>query len=129
MNKGFEYEKLTPMLKHYIDIKKDFEDSVLLYRVGDFFEAFFEDAITISKVLQLTLTGKECGHDQRAPMCGVPHHVIDTYVNKLVEKGYKVALADQIEDPKKAKGLVKRAITRVISPGTIIDLDSLNKKE
>ncbi|MDY3005487.1 DNA mismatch repair protein MutS [Anaerococcus porci] len=129
MNNEFKYEKLTPMLKHYVDVKKNFNDSVLLYRVGDFYEAFFDDAITISKVLQLALTGKECGHDKRAPMCGVPHHVIDTYVNKLVKKGHKVALCDQVEDPKKAKGLVKRAITRVISPGTIVDLDSLNKKE
>lgn len=129
MNNEFKYEKLTPMLKHYVDVKKDFDDSVLLYRVGDFYEAFFNDAITISKALQLALTGKECGHDKRAPMCGVPHHVIDTYVNKLVQKGHKVALCDQVEDPKKAKGLVKRAITRVISPGTIIDLDSLDKKE
>lgn len=129
MNDEFKYEKLTPMLKHYVDVKKDFNDSVLLYRVGDFYEAFFNDAIVISKALQLALTGKECGHDKRAPMCGVPHHVIDTYVNKLVQKGHKVALCDQVEDPKKAKGLVKRAITRVISPGTIVDLDSLNKKE
>lgn len=129
MNDGFKYEKLTPMLKHYVDVKKDFDDSVLLYRVGDFYEAFFEDAIIISKTLQLALTGKECGHDKRAPMCGVPHHVIDTYVNRLVQRGHKVALCDQVEDPKNAKGLVKRAITRVISPGTIVDLDSLDKKK
>lgn len=129
MDNEFNYEKLTPMLKHYVDVKRDFEDAVLLYRVGDFYEAFFDDAIIISKSLQLALTGKECGHEKRAPMCGVPHHVIDNYVNKLVQKGYKVALCDQVEDPKKAKGLVKRAITRVISPGTIIDIDSLDKKE
>ncbi|WP_040397167.1 DNA mismatch repair protein MutS [Anaerococcus senegalensis] len=128
MNQEFKYEKLTPMLKHYVDIKNDFKDSLLLYRVGDFYEAFFSDAITISKSLQLALTGKECGHDKRAPMCGVPHHVIDTYINKLVKNGYKVALCDQVEDPKKAKGLVKRAITRVISPGTVVDLESLDKK-
>lgn len=129
MDNEFNYEKLTPMLKHYVDVKRDFEDAVLLYRVGDFYEAFFDDAIIISKSLQLALTGKECGHEKRAPMCGVPHHVVDNYVNKLVQKGYKVALCDQVEDPKKAKGLVKRAITRVISPGTIIDIDSLDKKE
>lgn len=128
MNQEFKYEKLTPMLKHYVDVKNDFKDSLLLYRVGDFYEAFFSDAITISKSLQLALTGKECGHDKRAPMCGVPHHVIDTYINKLVKNGYKVALCDQVEDPKKAKGLVKRAITRVISPGTVVDLESLDKK-
>ena len=129
MNQEFKYEKLTPMLKHYVDVKNNFKDSLLLYRVGDFYEAFFSDAITISKSLQLALTGKECGHDKRAPMCGVPHHVIDTYINKLVKNGYKVALCDQVEDPKKAKGLVKRAITRVISPGTVVDLESLDKKD
>ena len=125
MNSDFKYDKLTPMLRHYVDVKKNFEDSLLLYRVGDFYEAFFDDAIIISKNLQLALTGKECGHDKRAPMCGVPHHVIDTYINKLVQNGFKIALCDQVEDPKMAKGLVKRAITRVISPGTIIDLESL----
>ena len=129
MNTDFKYDKLTPMLRHYVDVKNDFKDSLLLYRVGDFYEAFFDDAITISKNLQLALTGKECGHDKRAPMCGVPHHVIDNYINKLVQNGFKVALCDQVEDPKKAKGLVKRAITRVISPGTIVDLESLDKKE
>ena len=129
MDQEFKYEKLTPMLRHYVDVKNDFKDSLLLYRVGDFYEAFFTDAITISKTLQLALTGKECGHDKRAPMCGVPHHVIDTYINKLVKNGYKVALCDQVEDPKKAKGLVKRAITRVISPGTVVDLESLDKKD
>lgn len=129
MNSDFKYDKLTPMLRHYVDVKNDFIDSLLLYRVGDFYEAFFDDAITISKNLQLALTGKECGHDKRAPMCGVPHHVIDTYINKLVQNGFKVALCDQVEDPKKARGLVKRAITRVISPGTIVDLESLDKKE
>ena len=129
MTSKFKYEKLTPMLRHYVEIKNDFKDSLLLYRVGDFYETFFDDAIITAKVLSLTLTGKECGHDDRAPMCGVPHHVIDTYVNRLVKKGYKVALCDQIEDPKEAKGLVKRAITRVITPGTLTDIESLENKE
>lgn len=129
MKNNFTYEKLTPMLKHYIDVKESFKDALLLYRVGDFYESFFDDAIITSKTLGLTLTGKECGHEKKAPMCGVPHHVIDNYVNKLVKKGYKVALCDQIEDPKEAKGLVKRAITRVITPGTITDVDSLNNRE
>ena len=129
MTSKFKYEKLTPMLKHYVDVKNDFKDALLLYRVGDFYETFFDDAIITAKVLSLTLTGKECGHVDRAPMCGVPHHVIDTYVNRLVKKGYKVALCDQIEDPKEAKGLVKRAITRVITPGTLTDMDSLENKE
>lgn len=129
MKNNFNYDKLTPMLKHYVDVKNDFKDSILLYRVGDFYETFFDDAIITSKVLSLTLTGKECGHSKKAPMCGVPHHVIDNYAYKLVKHGYKVALCDQVEDPKEAKGLVKRAITRVITPGTITDMESLNKKE
>ncbi|MDD7306324.1 MAG: DNA mismatch repair protein MutS [Peptoniphilaceae bacterium] len=129
MPEDFEYDKLTPMLKHYIDVKRNFKDAILLYRVGDFYETFFEDAIITSKAIQLTLTGKDCGHNKKAPMCGVPHHVVDVYINKLVKKGYKVALCDQVEDPKFAKGLVKRAITRVITPGTITDMDSLDKKE
>lgn len=129
MTNKFKYEKLTPMLRHYVDVKNDFKDAILLYRVGDFYETFFDDAIITAKVLSLTLTGKECGHEDRAPMCGVPHHVIDTYVNRLVKKGYKVALCDQIEDPKEAKGLVKRAITRVITPGTLTDIESLENKE
>lgn len=129
MKDNFTYEKLTPMLKHYVDVKNNFKDALLLYRVGDFYETFFDDAIITSKALGLTLTGKECGHEKKAPMCGVPHHVIDNYVNKLVKKGYKVALCDQIEDPKQAKGLVKRAITRVITPGTITDMESLDNRE
>ena len=129
MKDNFTYEKLTPMLKHYVDVKQNFKDALLLYRVGDFYETFFDDAIITSKALALTLTGKECGHEKKAPMCGVPHHVIDNYVSKLVKKGYKVALCDQIEDPKQAKGLVKRAITRVITPGTITDMESLDNRE
>lgn len=129
MLENFSYNKLTPMLKHYIDVKRNFKDAILLYRVGDFYETFFEDALTVSKAIQITLTGKECGHEKRAPMCGVPQHVVDVYINKLVKKGYKVAICDQIEDPKLAKGLVKRAITRVITPGTVIDMDALDRKE
>lgn len=129
MKDNFTYDKLTPMLKHYVDVKNNFKDALLLYRVGDFYETFFDDAIITSKALGLTLTGKECGHDKKAPMCGVPHHVIDNYVNKLVKKGYKVALCDQVEDPKQAKGLVKRAITRVVTPGTITDMESLENRE
>ncbi len=129
MRETFTYDKLTPMLRHYVDVKQNFKDALLLYRVGDFYESFFDDAIIVSKALGLTLTGKECGHEKKAPMCGVPHHVVDNYVNKLVRKGYKVAICDQVEDPKEAKGLVKRAITRVITPGTITDMDSLDNKE
>lgn len=129
MKNEFKYNKLTPMLKHYVDVKNDFKDAILLYRVGDFYETFFDDAIITSKALSLTLTGKECGHEKKAPMCGVPHHVIDNYAFKLVKQGYKVALCDQVEDPKEAKGLVKRAITRVITPGTITDMESLDNRK
>ncbi|MDU3136290.1 MAG: DNA mismatch repair protein MutS [Anaerococcus prevotii] len=129
MKNEFKYDKLTPMLKHYVDVKNDFKDAILLYRVGDFYETFFDDAIITSKALSLTLTGKECGHEKKAPMCGVPHHVIDNYAFKLVKQGYKVALCDQVEDPKEAKGLVKRAITRVITPGTITDMESLDNRK
>ena len=129
MKNEFKNDKLTPMLKHYVDVKNDFKDAILLYRVGDFYETFFDDAIITSKALSLTLTGKECGHEKKAPMCGVPHHVIDNYAFKLVKQGYKVALCDQVEDPKEAKGLVKRAITRVITPGTITDMESLDNRK
>ena len=129
MKNEFKYDKLTPMLKHYVDVKNDFKDAILLYKVGDFYETFFDDAIITSKALSLTLTGKECGHEKKAPMCGVPHHVIDNYAFKLVKQGYKVALCDQVEDPKEAKGLVKRAITRVITPGTITDMESLDNRK
>ena len=119
--KDIDVDKLSPMMKEYIKTKTEVgEDCILLYRLGDFFEIFFEDAELCSRELELTLTGKQCGLDERAPMCGVPFHAIDNYVNKLVKRGYKVALCDQVEDPKLAKGLVKRAITQLITPGTNI---------
>lgn len=110
---------LSPMMQHYVDTKKQYHDCILFYRLGDFYEMFFEDAITVSKELEITLTGKECGLEERAPMCGVPYHAVDTYLYRLVEKGYKVAIAEQVEDPKLAKGLVKREVIRVVTPGTI----------
>ena len=109
---------LSPMMQEYKKVKEEYPDCVLLYRVGDFYEMFFEDAIHVSKLLELTLTGKECGLPERAPMCGVPHHALDTYVSRLIQKGEKVAICDQVEDPKLAKGLVKREVTRVVTPGT-----------
>ena len=114
-------EKLSPMMLHYLDMKQEHPDCVLLYRIGDFYEMFFEDAIKVSKELELTLTGKDCGLDERAPMCGVPHHSADGYITRLVKKGYKVAIAEQVEDPKLAKGLVKREIIRIVTPGTITE--------
>ena len=110
---------LSPMMSQYMETKKQYQDCILFYRLGDFYEMFFEDAKTVSKELELTLTGKECGLEERAPMCGVPYHAVDTYLSRLVQKGYKVAIAEQMEDPKLAKGLVKREVIRVVTPGTI----------
>lgn len=118
---------LSPMMVHYLETKKQYPDCVLFYRLGDFYEMFFEDALTVSRELEITLTGKECGLEERAPMCGVPHHAIDNYLNRLVSKGYKVAIAEQMEDPKLAKGLVKREVIRVVTPGTITSAQALDE--
>ena len=109
------------MMQEYRQKKEEYKDCILMYRVGDFFEMFFDDAVTVSRELELTLTGKECGLPERAPMCGVPHHAVDTYIGRLIRLGYKVAVCDQVEDPKFAKGLVKREVTRVVTPGTNLD--------
>ena len=112
---------LSPMMQEYLRVKEEYKDCILMCRVGDFFEMFFDDALTASKELDLTLTGKDCGLPERAPMCGVPHHAVDAYIGRLVKNGRKVALLDQVEDPKFAKGLVKREVTRVVTPGTFYD--------
>lgn len=121
--------KLSPMMSKYVELKEQNMDLILLYRLGDFYEMFFEDAIIASRELELTLTGKNAGLDEKIPMCGVPHHAVSVYIDKLIENGYKVAICEQLEDPKKAKGIVKRGIVQVISSGTIIDSNSLNEKE
>ena len=121
--------KLSPMMSKYVEIKEQNMDLILLYRLGDFYEMFFEDAIIASRELELTLTGKNAGLDEKIPMCGVPHHAVSVYIDKLIENGYKVAICEQLEDPKKAKGIVKRGIVQVISSGTVIDSNSLNEKE
>lgn len=121
--------KLTPMMQQYMEIKKENQDCILFYRLGDFYEMFFEDALTASKELEITLTGKNCGLEERAPMCGVPHHAVDSYLNKLVEKGYRVAICEQVEDPKTAKGIVKREIVRIVTPGTNISQQSLDDEK
>ena len=118
---------LSPMLTQYVETKKQYPDCILFYRLGDFYEMFFEDALTASKELEITLTGKECGLEERAPMCGVPYHAVDSYLYKLVQKGYKVAIAEQMEDPKLAKGLVKREVIRVVTPGTITSSQALDE--
>lgn len=120
--------KYTPMMEQYLGIKEQYKDCILLYRLGDFYEMFFEDAITASKVLEIALTGRECGQEERAPMCGVPFHAVDNYISRLIESGYKVAICEQIEDPSVAKGIVKRDVVRVITPGTIIDQNMLDEK-
>nr|WP_148509350.1 DNA mismatch repair protein MutS [Hungatella hathewayi] len=115
------------MMVHYLETKKQYPDCILFYRLGDFYEMFFEDALTVSKELEITLTGKECGLEERAPMCGVPYHALDNYLYRLVQKGYKVAIAEQMEDPKQAKGLVKREVIRVVTPGTITSAQALDE--
>lgn len=118
--------ELSPMMQNYMDTKKEYSDCILLYRLGDFYEIFFEDAQIASKELGLTLTGKACGLEERAPMCGVPHHAVEGYVNKLIQNGHKVAICEQMEDPKEAKGLVRREVTRIVTPGTNLDIDALD---
>lgn len=118
---------LSPMMAQYMETKKQYHDCILFYRLGDFYEMFFDDALTASKELEITLTGKECGLEERAPMCGVPYHAVDSYLSRLVQKGYKVAIAEQMEDPKLAKGLVKREVIRVVTPGTITSAQALDE--
>jgi len=120
---------LTPMMQQYMDVKKDYPDCILFFRLGDFYEMFFEDALTASKAMEITLTGKSCGLPERAPMCGVPYHAADTYIGKLIDKGYKVAICEQTEDPAQAKGIVKREVVRVVTPGTVISQTMLRENE
>ncbi len=122
-------DKYTPMMRQYIETKSKYLDCILCYRLGDFYEMFFEDAVITSREIELTLTGKDCGQEERAPMCGIPHHAINSYIPKLVEKGYKVAICEQLEDPKSTKGIVKRDVIKVITPGTIVDGNILEEKK
>ncbi|TQQ84713.1 DNA mismatch repair protein MutS [Peptacetobacter hominis] len=126
---NIDRKKLTPMMKQYLDTKDRYKDCILFYRLGDFYEMFFEDAIIASKTLEIALTGKSCGLEERAPMCGVPFHSADSYISKLVENGYKVAIGEQLEDPASAKGLVKRDVVRVVTPGTVLDGSLLENKK
>ena len=121
--------KLSPMMRHYVELKDKYDDTIIFYRLGDFYEMFFEDALLVSHELELTLTGKQAGLDERVPMCGIPYHASEIYIDKLIKKGYKVAICEQLEDPKMAKGMVKRDVTEIISSGTIISSNSLNEKE
>ncbi len=121
--------KLSPMMQEYVKTKQQYHDCILFYRLGDFYEMFFDDALLVSKELELTLTGKDCGLEERAPMCGVPHHAVELYLNKLVANGHKVAIGEQVEDPKLAKGLVKREVVRVVTPGTNFNAQALDESK
>ena len=124
-----DLNKVTPMMKQYLDIKKNYEDVILFFRLGDFYEMFFEDAINTSRELELTLTGKNAGLEEKIPMCGIPHHAANIYIEKLVDKGYKVGICEQLEDPKNIqKGIVKRDVIQIISKGTLINEESLDAK-
>ena len=119
--------ELTPMMKQYFEIKNKNKDYILFYRLGDFYEMFFDDAKLVSRELELTLTGRDCGLEERAPMCGVPYHSAEGYIAKLVRKGYRIAICEQMEDPKLAKGLVKREIIRRVTPGTVVEASMLDE--
>ncbi len=119
----------SPMMQHYLETKEQYKDCILFYRLGDFYEMFFEDAQTASRELEITLTGRDCGQEERAPMCGVPFHAANMYIAKLIEKGYKVAICEQLEDPKQAKGIVKRDVIRVVTPGTLVEDNLLEEKK
>lgn len=121
--------KLTPMMQQYMDLKEQYKDCLLFFRLGDFYELFFEDALTASRALEITLTGRDCGQAERAPMCGVPHHSVENYIHKLITKGYKVAICEQVEDPKEAKGIVKREVIRIVTPGTNLNTDTLTENK
>ena len=120
-------QQLTPMMQQYMETKKEYPDCILFYRLGDFYEMFYEDALIASKVLEITLTGKSCGLEERAPMCGIPYHAVDSYLNKMVSEGYKVAICEQMEDPKQTKGIVKREVIRIVTPGTNLNMQALEE--
>ena len=122
-------KKFSPMMQHYLETKQKYKDCILFYRLGDFYEMFFDDAINVSRELELTLTGKDCGQEERAPMCGIPFHAAESYIAKLIEKGYKVAICEQLEDPKLAKGIVKRDVIKVVTPGTVVESTLLEEKK
>ena len=120
---------LSQMMQHYLSMKDKYKDCIVFYRLGDFYEMFFDDAVKVSGLLDLTLTGRDCGLEERAPMCGVPYHAADTYIAKLVAAGEKVAICDQLSDPKESKGLVERDVVRVVSPGTVIAEEMLDESK
>ena len=118
-------EKLSPMMRQYVETKEKYSDCILFYRLGDFYEMFFEDAILVSRELELTLTGRDCGLPERAPMCGVPYHSVELHLKKLVDRGYKIAICEQLTDPSESRGLVERDVIRIVTPGTLIESSML----
>ena len=127
--KSVDMNKITPMMKQYLEIKNAHEDLIIFFRLGDFYEMFFDDAEKVSRELELTLTGKSAGLEERIPMCGIPYHAASGYIDKLLEKGYKIGICEQLEDPKAAKGIVKRDIIQIVSSGTVMNDDMLNKTD
>ena len=125
--KDVDITKLSQGMKQYVDFKLKHKDKIVFFRLGDFYEMFFDDAYVASEVLNLTLTGKDCGLEERAPMCGVPFHACETYIKKLIENGYNVVICEQMEDPAQAKGIVKRDVIRIVTPGTLIESDLLDE--
>ncbi|MBR0427465.1 MAG: DNA mismatch repair protein MutS [Clostridia bacterium] len=126
---NIDKEKCSPMMQRYLETKEQYQDCVLFYRLGDFYEMFFDDAIKVSRELELTLTGKDCGLEERAPMCGIPHHAAETYIARLIAKGYKVAICEQLEDPKTTKGIVKRGVIKIVTPGTVVESNMLEERK
>ena len=126
---NIDKEKCSPMMQKYLETKEQYQDCVLFYRLGDFYEMFFDDAIQVSRELELTLTGKDCGLEERAPMCGIPHHAAETYIARLIAKGYKVAICEQLEDPKTTKGIVKRGVIKIVTPGTVVESNMLEERK
>ncbi|PIQ45229.1 MAG: DNA mismatch repair protein MutS, partial [Deltaproteobacteria bacterium CG12_big_fil_rev_8_21_14_0_65_43_10] len=120
---------LTPMIKQYLEIKESHKDAILFFRMGDFYEMFFEDAEIASGILDITLTSRDKNKENSVPLCGIPYHSVSPYISKLIDKGYKVAICEQVEDPKKAVGIVKREVTRIITPGLVLDTDTLESTE
>ena len=129
MKKNDNKPKLSPMMDHYLQMKEKYKDAILFYRLGDFYEMFFEDAELVSRELELTLTGKDCGLEKRAPMCGIPFHAANTYIARLVSNGHRVAICEQLSNPKESKGLVVRDVVQIVTPGTVIDNEILESNK
>ena len=129
INEMVDKEKCSPMMKKYLETKEQYKDFILFYRLGDFYEMFFDDAILVSRELEITLTGKDCGLEERAPMAGIPHHAAESYIARLISKGYKVAICEQLSDPKTTKGIVERGVIKIVTPGTGVESNMLEERK